>query len=67
MIPQYYPLYIHDPSHAQTFLVLGWMPNRDSGLPHQPVVLLCGPETQEPRVLEQTVPYRVVGTGPHPL
>jgi hypothetical protein len=67
VIPQYYPLYIREPGHQQTWLVLGWMPDRDSGLPRQPVVLLCGAETQEPRVLEQTVPFRVVGTGADPL
>ncbi|GIF25808.1 hypothetical protein BJ973_003082 [Actinoplanes tereljensis] len=66
MIPQNFPLYITEPGN-QTWLVIGWLPDRDSGLPRQPVVLLCGAETEQPRVLEQTVPFRVVGTGTHPL
>jgi hypothetical protein len=66
VIPQYYPLYIQEPGHSQTWLVLGWLPDRDSGLPRQPVVVLCGADTQEPRVLEQTLPFRVAGTGHAP-
>jgi hypothetical protein len=66
VIPQNFPLYITEPGD-QTWLVIGWMPDKDSGLPRQPVVLLCGAETEQPRVLEQTVPFRVVGTGAHPL
>lgn len=66
MIPQPYPLYITEPG-KQTWLVVGWVQDADSGLPRQPVVLLCGKETQEPRLLEKTVPFRVVGTGSAPL
>ncbi|MFF5296613.1 hypothetical protein [Paractinoplanes globisporus] len=66
MIPQHYPLYITEPGN-QTWLVIGWVPDAASGLPRQPVVVLCGAETQEPRLLERTVPFRIVGTGDRPL
>jgi hypothetical protein len=66
VIPQNYPLYITEPGN-QTWLVIGWVADRASGLPRQPVVVLCGAETEEPRLLEQTVPFRVVGTGDRPL
>ena len=62
MIPQPYPLYLREPAENTTWLVIGWMPDRVSGLPRQPVVLLCDGDTQEPRVLEQTTPFRVIGT-----
>jgi hypothetical protein len=65
VIPQNYPLYITEPGN-QTWLVIGWVPDQASGLPRQPVVLLCGSETEAPRLLEQTVPFRVVGTGHRP-
>jgi hypothetical protein len=65
VIPQYYPLYITEPGN-QTWLVIGWVADKTSGLPRQPVVVLCGADTQEPRVLEQTVPFRVAGTGAYP-
>jgi len=65
VIPQYFPLYITEPGN-RTWLVVGWAEDRDSGLPRQPVVLLCGDETEEPRLLEKTVRFRIAGTGPHP-
>jgi hypothetical protein len=65
VIPQSYPIYITEPGN-QTWLVIGWVADQASGLPRQPVVLLCGAETEAPRLLEQTVPFRVVGTGDRP-
>lgn len=63
MIPQPYPLYIRESGppagEAKTWLVVGWVPDRDSGLPRQPVVLLCDAEIEEPTVLEKTTPFLV--------
>ncbi|MET0424408.1 MAG: hypothetical protein ABW046_11055 [Actinoplanes sp.] len=67
MIPQHYPLYLLEPDEHRTWLVVGWVPDKVSGLPRQPVVLLCDDLTQEPRVLEQTTPFRVIGTKRHPM
>jgi hypothetical protein len=64
VIAQNFPLYLR--ADDRDWLVVGWVPATDSGLPRQPVVLLCGDETQEPRVLEQTTPFRVAGTGDSP-
>jgi hypothetical protein len=65
VIAQHFPIYLE--ADGRTWLVVGWLPATDSGLPRQPVVLLCGDETQEPRVLEQTTPFRVVSTSDRPL
>jgi hypothetical protein len=61
VIAQSYPLYLS--ADNRTWLVIGWIPAVDSGLPRQPVVVLCNDDTQEPRVLEQTTPFRVLSTG----
>jgi hypothetical protein len=62
---QHFPIYLT--ADGRTWLVIGWLPAVDSRLPRQPVVLLCDENTQEPRVLEQTTPFRVIGTGDHPV
>ena len=64
MIAQHYPLYLT--ADGRAWLVVGWLPATDSDLPRQPIVLLCGDETQEPRVLESATPFRVISTGHHP-
>jgi hypothetical protein len=64
VIAQHYPLYLR--ADGRLWLVVGWVPATDSGLPRQPVVLLCDEDTQAPRVLEQTTPFRVAGTGDRP-
>ena len=65
MIPQPYPLYLRElgggPGGDKVWLVVGWMPDKVSGLPRQPVALLCDNDVEEPRVLEQTTVYRVIG------
>ncbi|MBM2616228.1 hypothetical protein JIG36_11735 [Actinoplanes sp. LDG1-06] len=67
MIPQYFPLYLREPgAHGgadRVWLVVGWMPDKVSGLPRQPVALLCDGDVEEPRVLEQTTVYRVIGAN----
>ena len=64
VIPQHFPLYIREAGkpvgQAKTWLVVGWIPDRDSGLPRQPLVLLCDAEVEEPTVLEKTTPFQVV-------
>lgn len=66
MIPQHFPLYLREPGATpagdKVWLVVGWMPDKVSGLPRQPVALLCDGDVEEPRVLEQTSVYRVIGT-----
>ena len=62
VIPQHYPLYLREPGANKVWLVVGWMPDKVSGLPRQPVALLCDGDVEEPRVLEQTTVYRVIGT-----
>jgi hypothetical protein len=47
------------------WLVVGWMPDKVSGLPRQPVALLCDGDVEEPRVLEQTTVFRVIGHNRH--
>ena len=64
VIAQHYPIYLS--ADRRVWLVVGWVPATDSGLPRQPVVLLCDDETQEPRVLESTTPFRVISTGHRP-
>jgi len=63
VIPQHYPLYIRESGapagQGKTWLVVGWVPDHDSGLPRQPVVLLCDAEVEEPTVLEKTTPFQV--------
>ncbi len=63
MIPQHYPLYLRESGkpagQGKRWLVVGWVPDRDSGLPRQPVVLLCDAEVEEPTVLEKTTPFQV--------
>jgi hypothetical protein len=65
VIPQHFPLYLREagPTGAddRVWLVVGWMPDKISGLPRQPVALLCDGSVEEPRVLEQTTTFRVVG------
>lgn len=45
MIPQHFPLYLREPGATaggdKVWLVVGWMPDKVSGLPRQPVALLC--------------------------
>ncbi len=69
MIPQHYPLYLREPGGTagadKIWLVVGWLPDKVSGLPRQPVALLCDGDVEEPRVLEQTTIYRVMGTNRH--
>ncbi len=64
VIAQHFPLYIRETGkpagQAKTWLVVGWIPDRDSGLPRQPLVLLCDAEVEEPTVLEKTTPFQVV-------
>jgi hypothetical protein len=66
VIPQRFPLYIREPGvpamQAKTWLVVGWVPDQVSGLPHQPVVLLCDAPLQEPTVLERNTEFEVVRT-----
>nr|WP_296071765.1 hypothetical protein [uncultured Actinoplanes sp.] len=64
MIPQPFPLYLREPGATgdRVWLVVGWMPDKVSGLPRQPVALLCDGDVEEPRVLEQTSTFRVIGT-----
>ena len=62
VIPQPYPLYLRETAANKVWLVVGWMPDKVSGLPRQPVALLCDGDVEEPRVLEQTTVYRVIGT-----
>ena len=69
MIPQHFPLYLREPGATaggdKVWLVVGWMPDKVSGLPRQPVALLCDNDVEEPRVLEQTTVYRVIGPSRH--
>ncbi|WP_250003780.1 hypothetical protein [Actinoplanes sp. M2I2] len=69
MIPQHFPLYLREPgarpADDKVWLVVGWMPDKISGLPRQPVALLCDGDVEEPRVLEQTTVYRVLGPTRH--
>ncbi|MGX6605246.1 hypothetical protein ACWKSP_24385 [Micromonosporaceae bacterium Da 78-11] len=64
MIPQHYPLYLREPGkpagQAKTWLVVGWVPDQVSGLPRQPVVLLCDVPLEEPSVLERNTDFEVV-------
>ena len=64
VIAQHFPLFIRETGkpvgQAKTWLVVGWIPDRDSGLPRQPLVLLCDAEVEEPTVLEKTTPFQVV-------
>jgi len=64
MIPQHFPLYIRERNENRVWLVVGWVPDKVSGLPRQPVVLLADEDTQEPRLLETTTPFRVLGSSP---
>jgi hypothetical protein len=67
VIPQNFPLYLRESGGGtggdKVWLVVGWMPDRVSGLPRQPVALLCDGDVEEPRVLEQTSVFRVIGTN----
>jgi hypothetical protein len=69
VIPQHFPLYLREPgataAEDRVWLVIGWMPDKISGLPRQPVALLCDADVEEPRVLEQTSTFRVLGTKRH--
>ncbi|GAB2571511.1 hypothetical protein Aab01nite_04440 [Paractinoplanes abujensis] len=69
MIPQHFPLYLREPGATpgddKVWLVVGWLPDKVSGLPRQPVALLCDGDVEEPRLLEQTRVYRVIGTNRH--
>ena len=69
MIPQHFPLYLRElgaaPADDKVWLVVGWMPDGVSGLPRQPVALLCDGDVEEPRVLEKTTVYRVLGSSRH--
>ncbi|WP_133878070.1 hypothetical protein [Paractinoplanes brasiliensis] len=69
MIPQHFPLYLREAGAAarddKVWLVVGWMPDKVSGLPRQPVALLCDGDVEEPRVLEQTTVFRVIGHNRH--
>ncbi|SNY44620.1 hypothetical protein [Paractinoplanes atraurantiacus] len=69
MIPQHYPLYLREtgdtPANDKIWLVVGWLPDKVSNLPRQPVALLCDADVEEPRVLELTGTFRVIGTNRH--
>jgi hypothetical protein len=69
VIPQHFPLYLRElgasPADDKVWLVVGWMPDTVSGLPRQPVALLCDGDVEEPRVLEKTSVYRVLGSSRH--
>jgi hypothetical protein len=69
VIPQNFPLYLREPGNTRAddrvWLVVGWMPDKISGLPRQPVALLCDGAVEEPRVLEQTTTFRVISPNRH--
>ncbi|NMO56249.1 hypothetical protein HH310_34365 [Actinoplanes sp. TBRC 11911] len=69
MIPQNFPLYLREPGATRAddrvWLVVGWLPDKISGLPRQPVALLCDGAVEEPRVLEQTTTFRVISPNGH--